>query len=113
VSCCGPFFIEPADFASFAVDGQIGKQDELIILVSAPGDFHPWHGTHLSPGNVHTTFENYAKASEGRVRFCPIQVRGAYHPNPATQVITWILCVNHALFLVTDRKESPLSLVNS
>eukprot|EP00983_Pelagomonas_calceolata_P031629 991744-Pelagomonas_calceolata.AAC.2 len=54
VTCCGPFFTKPSpDYNIQNVEEQIGKNDELIILVSAPGDFHPWHGREEDgPGNV-------------------------------------------------------------
>ncbi|KAF5830139.1 hypothetical protein DUNSADRAFT_14957 [Dunaliella salina] len=75
VTCCGPFFTKPSpDYNIQDVEGQIGKNDELVILVSAPGDFHPWHGREEEgPGNVHSTFKKYADQSEGCIRFCPIQ----------------------------------------
>eukprot|EP00967_Tisochrysis_lutea_P106248 scaffold162710_cov15-Tisochrysis_lutea.AAC.1 len=62
VTCCGPFFTKPSpDYNIQNVEEQIGKNDELIILVSAPGDFHPWHGREEDgPGNVHSTFKKYA-----------------------------------------------------
>lgn len=77
--CCGPFF-GPAGESSKPFTEEIGRKDEIIIVVSCPGDKHPWKtsdGTRSGSdveGRVHTTFEDYAKRSGGRVLFCPVQM---------------------------------------
>ncbi len=72
-------------------DGKIlvGRDHELLIIMSCPGDHWEWEGRsqgdhwdwkgalakgpEKAPGNIHTTFKEYAKISDDRIKFCPIQ----------------------------------------
>lgn len=81
VGLCGPFFTKPPGIlfskqiapGSPPNNGQIGRDEELIIIMSSPGDHHKWLGV-TGKKNVHSTFEKYANESDGRVSYCPIQM---------------------------------------
>lgn len=75
VGCFGPFFKPPSPqkMTQIQEEEKVGRNGELIVIMSSPGDHHDWYG---SPGrkNVHSTFESYASRSGSRVLFCPIQM---------------------------------------
>jgi hypothetical protein len=80
VGIWGPFFKPPDDLyfsnqvvPEFAADGQIGRDDELIIIMSCPGDHHDWYGD-VGRKKIHSTFKEYAGNSKDRVSFCPVQM---------------------------------------
>ncbi|KAF5831645.1 hypothetical protein DUNSADRAFT_12773 [Dunaliella salina] len=72
VTCCGPFFTK-GEMRVLPVKGHIGKAGELVIVVSSPGDYHPWYPNTDQWGKVHAYFEDMSRKSEGRLIFCPIQ----------------------------------------